>query len=277
MVALVEKTFGRLCQHFLYTHFELFILEFIDGMDGIDGKAAPPPSIPSIPSMFFCAFGTFKAQILRWLRWWILARTDATNAHFCAFAFLLPSDLATAQPQEPRSFVRRTSHEVAEQPGRSCVAATEAALEAELSENLSSCQGPELPAVSRSEFGGTKVGAGSAVEGVVSTPILKRRRLLWKLVMVPGIVFLFRLPSLAGCLSIVCDGRRQGGAQVDEKHEYLKVPEVAGVLRIARSRAYELVGSGEIPSIRIGRSVRVNRRELDAWLEGQRQTKIEHR
>jgi excisionase family DNA binding protein len=48
------------------------------------------------------------------------------------------------------------------------------------------------------------------------------------------------------------------------------------VLLIARSRAYELVGSGEIPSIRIGRSVRVNRRELDAWLEGQRQTKIEH-
>lgn len=63
---------------------------------------------------------------------------------------------------------------------------------------------------------------------------------------------------------------------MDEKHEYLKVPEVVGVLLIARSRAYELVGSGEIPSIRIGRSVRVNRRELDAWLEGQRQTKIEH-
>lgn len=63
---------------------------------------------------------------------------------------------------------------------------------------------------------------------------------------------------------------------MDERHEYLKVPEVAGVLRIARSRAYELVGSGEIPSIRIGRSVRVNRRQLDAWLEGQHQTKIEH-
>ncbi len=54
------------------------------------------------------------------------------------------------------------------------------------------------------------------------------------------------------------------------RHEYLKVPEVAEVLRIARSRAYELVGSGEIPSIRIGRSVRVSRRELDRWLESQR-------
>jgi excisionase family DNA binding protein len=49
------------------------------------------------------------------------------------------------------------------------------------------------------------------------------------------------------------------------------------VLRIARSRADELIGSGEIPSIRIGRSVRVNRTELDAWLEEKRQTKIEHR
>jgi hypothetical protein len=86
MVALVEKTFGRLCQHFLCTHFELFMLEFIVS---IDGKVAPPPSIPTIPSMFFCAFGTFEAQIPRWLRWWVLAHTDATNAHFCTFAFLL--------------------------------------------------------------------------------------------------------------------------------------------------------------------------------------------
>ena len=56
-----------------------------------------------------------------------------------------------------------------------------------------------------------------------------------------------------------------------QPHEYLKVPEVAAVLRIARSRAYELVGEGEIPSVRIGRSVRVSRRELERWLEGQRQ------
>ena len=33
----------------------------------------------------------------------------------------------------------------------------------------------------------------------------------------------------------------------EQQREYLKVPEVAEVLRIARSRAYELVGSGEIP------------------------------
>ncbi len=55
-----------------------------------------------------------------------------------------------------------------------------------------------------------------------------------------------------------------------QQHEYLKVPEVAEMLRIARSRAYELVAEEKIPSVRIGRSVRVSRRELEKWLEGQR-------
>ncbi len=58
---------------------------------------------------------------------------------------------------------------------------------------------------------------------------------------------------------------------MDEQHEYLKVPEVARIIRVARSRAYELVAEGEIPSIRIGRSVRVSRKGLDRWLEEQRQ------
>jgi excisionase family DNA binding protein len=68
------------------------------------------------------------------------------------------------------------------------------------------------------------------------------------------------------------DKNRHEEDEVDkQRHEYLKVPEVAEVLRIARGRTYELVGSGEIPSVRIGRSVRVSRRELDKWLEKQRQ------
>lgn len=55
-----------------------------------------------------------------------------------------------------------------------------------------------------------------------------------------------------------------------QQHEYLKVSEMAEVLRIARSRAYELVAEGEIPAIKIGRSVRVSRKDLDRWLERQR-------
>lgn len=57
---------------------------------------------------------------------------------------------------------------------------------------------------------------------------------------------------------------------MDAEHEYLKVTEVAEELRIARSRAYELVADGTIPAVRIGRTIRVSRRELNRWLEGQR-------
>ncbi len=63
----------------------------------------------------------------------------------------------------------------------------------------------------------------------------------------------------------------------EQQHEYLKVPEVAEVVRIARSRAYELVAEGKIPSVRIGRSVRVSCRDLERWLEEQRQAEIRHR
>jgi excisionase family DNA binding protein len=57
----------------------------------------------------------------------------------------------------------------------------------------------------------------------------------------------------------------------EQPHEYLKVPEVAEMLRIARNTVYQLVGEGEIPSVRIGRSLRVSRKELERWLEEQRQ------
>ena len=57
---------------------------------------------------------------------------------------------------------------------------------------------------------------------------------------------------------------------MDAQHEFLKVPGVAEELRIARSRAYEMVANGTIPAIKIGRSVRVSRKELERWLEEQR-------
>ena len=45
-----------------------------------------------------------------------------------------------------------------------------------------------------------------------------------------------------------------------EQGEYLKVPEVAGVLRIGLSQAQELVREGEIPPIRLWCSVGGSRR-----------------
>lgn len=56
-----------------------------------------------------------------------------------------------------------------------------------------------------------------------------------------------------------------------EKSEFLKVPEVAALLRIPRSRCYELIQAGALPATRIGeRSIRVNRRELEAFLLSER-------
>ena len=64
---------------------------------------------------------------------------------------------------------------------------------------------------------------------------------------------------------------------MDTHHEFLKVPEVAKEFRIARSRAYELVANRTIPAVKIGRSVRVNRKELELWLEEQRYVDIAQR
>jgi excisionase family DNA binding protein len=45
---------------------------------------------------------------------------------------------------------------------------------------------------------------------------------------------------------------------------WLKVPEVAKLLSIPRSRAYELVADGTIPAVRISeRCIRVHRAELE--------------
>jgi len=39
---------------------------------------------------------------------------------------------------------------------------------------------------------------------------------------------------------------------------------------VRRTKAYELVATGELPAVRIGRCIRVNRRKLDEWLLAQR-------
>jgi hypothetical protein len=63
---------------------------------------------------------------------------------------------------------------------------------------------------------------------------------------------------------------------IDQLPEMLMVEEAASVLRISRSRAYEAVttyqrtgGADGLPVIRIGRSLRVPRRSLVAWIEAQ--------
>ena len=54
------------------------------------------------------------------------------------------------------------------------------------------------------------------------------------------------------------------------EQQYYSVTEVAKILGIGRSKAYELVASGEIPSIRFGeRLLRVPLDGLNEWLKEQ--------
>jgi excisionase family DNA binding protein len=58
--------------------------------------------------------------------------------------------------------------------------------------------------------------------------------------------------------------------QVGLDREWLTLREMQEMLSIGRTKAWQLVASGEVPAVKIGRSVRVSRKELEGWLEEQR-------
>lgn len=47
----------------------------------------------------------------------------------------------------------------------------------------------------------------------------------------------------------------------------LRIPEAARALGIARSLAYEMARDGRLPTVHIGKAVRVPRRQLEEWIE----------
>jgi excisionase family DNA binding protein len=55
------------------------------------------------------------------------------------------------------------------------------------------------------------------------------------------------------------------------EREWLTLHEMQQLLQIGHTKAYELVTMpGGIPNVRIGRAIRINRRELTDWLERQK-------
>jgi excisionase family DNA binding protein len=54
---------------------------------------------------------------------------------------------------------------------------------------------------------------------------------------------------------------------VDERKIALRPARVAEILDISRSKAYQLIAAGDIPSVRIGSSIRVPADRLREWLE----------
>jgi excisionase family DNA binding protein len=53
----------------------------------------------------------------------------------------------------------------------------------------------------------------------------------------------------------------------DDTTLLLRIPEVARTLGIARSLAYEMARDGRLPTLHIGKAVRVPRRKLEDWIE----------
>ena len=56
----------------------------------------------------------------------------------------------------------------------------------------------------------------------------------------------------------------------NREREWITLRDMQQVLGIGSTKAYELVASGEVPSVRIGRAIRISRKELEHWLEEQR-------
>jgi len=54
----------------------------------------------------------------------------------------------------------------------------------------------------------------------------------------------------------------------------LTVREAQDVLSIGRSKLYELIASGALPVVRIGRAVRLPVKELEKWVIDQKQVKV---
>ena len=54
----------------------------------------------------------------------------------------------------------------------------------------------------------------------------------------------------------------------------LRIPEVTETLGIGRTKIYELIATGELPTIRVGRAVRISVSTLQKWVENREQQGI---
>lgn len=60
-------------------------------------------------------------------------------------------------------------------------------------------------------------------------------------------------------------------AQAPAADTWITVKDLQGILGIGHTLAYQLLTMpGGIPNVRIGRAIRINRRELTTWLEQQK-------
>lgn len=55
--------------------------------------------------------------------------------------------------------------------------------------------------------------------------------------------------------------------KLPEPDKLLKAQEVADLLQISRSMAYQMMRRGEMPTVRVGRAVRVRQQDLDTFIK----------
>ncbi len=60
-------------------------------------------------------------------------------------------------------------------------------------------------------------------------------------------------------------GRHCGGAAMNDRVLY-RVEEAAEMLAISRTKAYELIAAGKLPSVRLGGSRRISKADMDALI-----------
>ena len=59
--------------------------------------------------------------------------------------------------------------------------------------------------------------------------------------------------------------------------EFMSTKELQKELGISKTTAYSLVQSGEVPSIKIGRSYRIPREMFEAWVKDKARTKTKNK
>ena len=59
------------------------------------------------------------------------------------------------------------------------------------------------------------------------------------------------------------------GMRQENEQEFISLIELQEILGIGRTKAYDLVTSGELPAIRVGRAIRVRLADLTHWAERQ--------
>src|ERR671927_92138 len=71
--------------------------------------------------------------------------------------------------------------------------------------------------------------------------------------------------------ALLAELRSQNGASRDQSsYELLSIQEVCQELKMGKSWVYRRLKSGEIPSIKLGHNIKVRRKDLEEYLEGNR-------